>query len=176
MKELVIFKKREPRPVKLPKTSNPWLLETVENGLRATSVKELLDDIRADRAIPVQYFEYDRLFGDGAFREKGALRVMRMFDELKEITPKTVGFIFGLHKYLYSGNGILRKNYETGRESFYSEETLRNQNIACYFNLELAKEEATILQAIEEATEELDNATSGRSTDNDRKRISDQDT
>lgn len=174
MKALTIFKDREPKSVKLPKTKNPWLLETVENGLRATNVKELLDDIRADKDIPVKYFEYDRLFGGGVF--DAPLRVIEMFDELKAITPKTKGYIFSGHKYLYISGGILRRNHKTGKESFFSNETLRNQSIACYLNLTYAKEETTILEAIQETINELDDATSRHSTDTDRPRIQDQST
>ncbi len=157
--------------VKLPKTKNPWLLETVENGLRATNIKETQDSIRADKAIPVQYFEYDRLFGGGVFETP--LRVIEMFDELKDITPQTIGYIFSDHKYLYISGGILRRNHITGNESFFSDETLRNQSIACYLSLEYAKEESTILETIQNSINELDNA--GHETDTDRARIQDQD-
>jgi hypothetical protein len=169
MKALTIFKERQPKPVKLPKTKNPWLLETVENGLRATNVKEMQDGIREDKGIPVKYFEYDRLYGTGAFT--APLKVMEMFGELQSITPRTIGYIFGDHKYLYATGGILRRNWKTKKEAFYSDETLRNENIACYMNLTYAKEETTILKAIEEATEVLDNA-----TNTDRPRIQDKDT
>lgn len=172
MKALTIFKERE-RPVKLPKTINPWLLETVENGLRATNVKELLDDIRADKTIPVKYFEYDRLQGKGAFQ--APLRVMEMFSELKSITPKTIGYIFGGYKYLYISDGILRRNHETGKESFYSDETLRNQTIEVYFDLDYTREESTVLEVIQDTINELDNATSKHSTNTDRPGISHQD-
>jgi len=171
MKALTIFKDKEPRP---EKTKNPWLLETVENGLRATNIKELLDDIRPDKSIPVKYFEYDRLFGGGAFT--APLKVMEMFNELQVITPKTIGYIFAGYKYLYISDGILRRNHESGRESFFSNETLRNQSIACYLNLTYAKDETTILEAIQDTINELDNATSRHSTDTDRPRISDQNT
>lgn len=155
---------KTPRP---PTTKNPWLLETVENGLRATNIRESQDDIRPDKSIPVKYYEYDRLFGGGVFT--APLKVLEMFDELRAITPKTKGYIFAGHKYLYISGGILRKNHETGKESFFSNETLRNQSIACYLNLTYAKEETTILEAIEDTIKVLDNA-----TNTDRPRISNQ--
>ena len=154
------------RRVKEEKTKNPWLLETVENGLKATNIFDSTDSIRPNRSIPIQYFEFDRLFGKGAFQTP--LKVMDMFGELQDITPRTKGFIFGEHKYLYHGLGILRVNHETNEEAYFSRETLRNENVSCYLGIVVSTEEQKIKQIIEE----LDAATSGRSTeDSSRKRI-----
>lgn len=151
---------------KINKTQNPWLLESVENGIKATNIHESAESIRQNNTVPVQYFEYDRLFGRNAFHSP--LKVMEMFGELQEITPRTKGFIFGSHKYLYHGRGILRVNYQTGKESFYSEDTLRNENVSCYLSLVESTEEDIINSVIEE----LDAATSGCYTeDSTRKRI-----
>lgn len=159
MNPITIFKERRPRPEKVEPTKNPWLLQPVENGLRATNVREMQDYCRPEKRIPVKYFEYDRLFGEGAFRSDGALHVTKMFGELKEITPKTIGFIFGKHHYLYATNGILRKHHDTGDEAFFSDETLRNQSTICYLNIDYVKEESTILETIQNSINELDDAT-----------------
>ena len=156
------LKKRE----KEEKTRNPWLLESVENGLRATNIYESSESIRPNKSIPVRYFEYDRLFGKGVFQSP--LKVMDMFGELKAVTPRTKGFIFGDHKYYYHAQGILRINHSNGKEAFYSEDTLRNANVTCYLGIVESTEE----NRIKEIIEELDAATSGRNAeDTDRKRI-----
>ena len=71
---LVKYKTREEK--KNP-TINPWFLETVQNGLKATNVKESSIGITENKKIPTQYFEYDRIFGQGAF--ESALKVPEMF-------------------------------------------------------------------------------------------------
>ncbi len=156
------------KPKPKPKTKDPWLLETVENGLRATNIREFTGMIKVNRGIPVQYFEDDRIYGHGAF--DCALKVLDMFDELRDITPRTRGFIFGSHKYLYHGKGILKEHIETGRESFFSNETLMNENISCYLNLIYSQEEEKLLSIIQE----LEDATTTESSqeNRDRKRIS----
>ena len=153
------------------RTKDPWFLESVENGLKATNVHESSNTIRPNKSVPVQYFEYDRLFGKNAF--SSPLKVMDMFGELQTITPKTKGFIFGNHKYLYHQNGILRVNHINGNESYYSSDTLRNSNVTCYLGLVESTEE----NRIKEIIEELDAATSGDTTeDRTRSRIPYQDT
>ena len=160
--------KYKERPVRKTQSKNPWFLETVQNGLKATNVKESVSGIRTNRKIPVQYFEYDRIFGHGAF--ENALKVTEMFDELKNITPKTKGYIYNGHIFLYHNNGILKVCHEDGEESFYSDDTLRNASLACYLSLVFTEDEDKINSMIDE----LENATDGYQEDTDRRRISDQ--
>jgi hypothetical protein len=156
---------------KKPKTRNPWLLESVENGIKATNVRETTDAVRENKRVPIQYFEYDRLFGKGAF--DSPLKVLELFGELQGITPRTVGYIFGRHKYLYHANGILRVNHTNGKESYYSDDTLRNESVPVYFDLIESTEESRITELIKE----LDAATSGNGTeDQSQRRIPNQDT
>ena len=170
---LVKYKNQEeeekPEKDTRPKTINPWFLETVQNGLKATNVKESSIGITENKKIPTQYFEYDRIFGQGAF--ESALKVPEMFSELQNITPKTKGFIFGRHNYFYHGNGILRIGHNAGKEAFFSDDTLRNESVACYLSLVYSREE----DRIESLINELDDATDGHQTDNTRRRISYQD-
>ena len=164
---LVKFEEKEEKPEKMPKTKDPWLLKAVENGLKAVNIRELTGTVRANRKFPVQYFEDDRIYGNGAF--DSPMKVMDMFDELKSITPKTKGFIFWPHRYLYHNKGILKEHIETGKESFFSRETLRNEAVSCYLSLVYSQEEDRILEIINE----LDNAitTEPSKTDQDRRRI-----
>lgn len=146
MNSLTLFKGKTEKDRRSQK-KNPWFLETVQNGLKATNVKETSTGIRPTKT-EVQYFEFDRIFGQGAFDVP--LRMPEMFDELKEITPKTKGFIFGPHKYLYHRGGILRVRHDNGRESFFSDETLKNESVACYLNLVYSQEEDIIKSFIDE--------------------------
>jgi len=139
------------RPEKKNPTRNPWFLESVQNGLKATNIRE--QSQTPDRKVPVQYFENDRIFGTGAF--ESAMKVPELFKELTDITPKTKGFIFNGHHYLYLNDGVLRIRHSDKEESFFSEPTLRNQNVACYFSyLAYSPEEETLKTMINE----LDNA------------------
>lgn len=144
------------------KTKNPWWLEKVENGLKATNIRE--SSGIPDRKIPIQYFEYSRIFGKGAFT--APLKVLEMFDELKKITPQTKGFIFSDHKYLYHNSGILKVNRKNGKEAFFSQDTLRNESVSCYLELIESTEESKIKEIIKE----LDAATSGYTSENQSQR------
>jgi hypothetical protein len=130
---------QDEQPVKKEKkanqTKNPWLIEQVRNGLRATVVKELINRIKPFEKISPQYFENDRINGRGAYEADGILNVMMMFDELKRLTPKTIGYVFLDNKYLYHNDGILKRNIPTSEEEYYSEKTLRNENISNFFQL-----------------------------------------
>ena len=139
------------RPKRKNPTRNPWFLESVHNGLKATNIRE--ETQTPNRAVPIQYFENDRIFGQGAFET--AMKVPDLFKELTDITPKTKGFIFEGHHYLYLNGGILRIRHSDNEEAFFSEPTLRNQSVACYFSyLAKAPEE----EAIKTMITELDNA------------------
>jgi len=166
MRELKLFKKKD----KTGKITDPWFIETVENGLKATNVKVMSDRLRINRKVPIKYFEYNRIFGIGAFTSP--LKVEEILKELKDETPNTKGFVFGNHKYYFLNNGLLRIEIGTEYESFYSEDTLRNQSVACYFKLVYSNEEERLISLIQE----LENATTSRpDTDNrTRKRIQNQ--
>lgn len=113
---------------------SPWVIEEISNGLKARSVKVLNGIvIKTNKNVAVQYFEYDRIFGRGAFST--ILKVMEMFDELKEVTPDTIGYIFKDQIYINYSKGILKRNNKSGEEEFYSEESLRNLSLACYLEL-----------------------------------------
>ncbi len=171
MNPLVRYRKQKenkPPKDKRPQTKHPWLLETVQNGLKATNIKDLISEIKANKKVPIQYFEYDRIFGTGVF--ESPLKVTALFDELRTITPRTKGYIFNGHKYLYHGAGILRISHEDGEESYFSDDTLRNASLACYLSLVYTDEEDKINLMISE----LENATDGCQEDRDRRRISDQ--
>lgn len=116
--------------------TGPWVIEEISNGLKAKSMKLLggMLTIR-NKKISVQYFEFARIYGQDAFREEGILKVMEMFDELKAVTPKTIGYVFKDNSYINFKRGILKRNNKTGEENFYSEETLRNENISNYLQL-----------------------------------------
>jgi len=118
--------------------TGPWVIEEISNGLKAKSMRFAGGKLTMrNKKIPIQYFEYDRIYGRLAFVDKGILKVMDMFDELKEVTPKSIGYIFKDNSYLnYDNKGILKRNNKTGEEDFYSEETLRNENIFNYLKLE----------------------------------------
>jgi hypothetical protein len=116
-------------------TTNPWLIEQVKNGLRATVVKELFDRIKPFTKISPQYFENDRINGLNAYQDDGILKVMDMFDELQVLTPKTIGYIYTDNKYLYHNGGILKRHIKTKEEEFFSAKTLRNENIDNFFQL-----------------------------------------
>lgn len=88
-------------------------------------------------SIDSQYFEYDRINGTGAFET--ILKVTELFDELRDITPHTIGYIYKENIYLHKNKGILKRNIETGEESFYSEESLRNENLCNYLQLSANK-------------------------------------
>lgn len=166
---LTVFKNRPERD-KRDQTKNPWLLETVRNGLKATNIKESSAGIRENKRISVQYFEFDRIYGHHAF--DSALKVTELFSELQNITPRTKGYIFGEHKYVYHGNGILKINHSTAEEEYFSDDTLRNQSVACYFpGIVYSQEEDQIQSMITE----LNDATSGHTTDHDIRRISHED-
>ena len=111
----------------------PWLIVKVANGLKAVNGKPSRIKFFVDKKLPVKYYEYDRIFGKGAFTT--VMRVMDIFGELQSITPKTEHFIFEGHNYINRDDGILRKNHKTKEEQFFSNETLRNENIANYFSL-----------------------------------------
>ena len=85
-----------------------------------------------------------------------------MFAELQGITPKTKGYIFGDHHYIYHGNGILKINHDTFEEEYFSDDTLRNQSVACYFPGIIYSQEEDQIQSM---ISELDDATSGHTTD-----------
>jgi len=168
MNPLVKYKERSARKTQ---SKNPWFLETVQNGLRATNVKESVSGIRKNKKIPVQYFEFDRIFGHGAF--ENALKVTEMFDELKNITPKTKGYIYNGHVFLYHNNGILKICHKDGEESYFSDDTLRNASLACYFSLVYTEDEDKINTMIEE----LEYVTTNKpdQENSNRRRISNQD-
>lgn len=113
----------------------PWVITKVVNGLKAVNGKPTAVRFFINKKLPVQYYEYDRIFGRGAFAETGILRVNDLFDELKEITPFTEYFVFGENDYINRDDGILKKHHKTGAELFFSNETLQNENIANYFQL-----------------------------------------
>jgi len=157
------------------KTKNPWYFEKIRNGLKATNVFESSSGLSENRRIPVQYFEYDRIYGRNAYSNKSFLKVIDMFDELCALTPKTRGFIFGEYHYLYHGMGIVRINHETENEDYFSNDTLRNENVACYFNLVENPDEEKVKSMISEL-ERVEDASTGRSKeDRDWKRIPYQD-
>lgn len=164
MKQINFFKKKD----KSLTLTDPWLLENVENGIKATNIKELSDRIRPNKFIPIIYFENSRLFGFGAFQT--SMKITELFKELQEETPETKGFIFGDYKYYFLNKGILRKKIDSDKEAFFSEDTLRNENVACYLKLVYSTEEDRIKTIIQE----LEDATTNRndSTNRDRKRIS----
>jgi len=115
---------------------SPWVIEEIANGLKARSVKFRNGIyVKKNKKIPVQYFENDRIFGRGVFVDDGILKVMKMFDELKNITPLTIGYIFGDNIYLNYNKGILKRSDKTGEENFYSEGTLQNEHMAHYLEL-----------------------------------------
>jgi len=153
------------RPEKKNPTRNPWYLETVQNGLKATNIRE--QSQTPDRNIPPQYFENDRLFGTGAFASP--LKVTDFVKELNDITPKTKGLIFDGHHYLYINGGILRISHSNQKEAFFSNETLVNQNVACYFSYLV---DSTEENQIKTMINELDDAIE---TDTVRARIPHQD-
>lgn len=115
----------------------PWIIEEIRNGIKARNVALKYGVIRrTNKNIPIQFFEYDRIFGKGAFLTAGILKVMDMFDELQVLTPDTSGYIFKDSIYLYHSKGILKRNNKTGEEEFYSEESLRNTALSCYLKLD----------------------------------------
>lgn len=114
-----------------PSFKHPWKIEQVENSLKCRCVRKM-SGIPIDK-VATQYFELDRINGTGAFNSP--LKVMEMFDELKELTPRTIGYFYGDHWYLNFNKGILKRNKNTNQESFYSEETLRNKSLSVYLNL-----------------------------------------
>lgn len=125
-----LFSKSKERTIK-----SPWMIEEINNGLKARSVKVVGGIVvKTNKQIPVQYFEYDRIFGRGAFST--ILKVMEMFDELREIAPDSIGYIFKEAIYLNYSKGILKRNNKTGDEEFYSEESLRNTALSCYLKLD----------------------------------------
>jgi len=144
-----LFQNREPKdqtPVNPHrKVKSPWLIEEISNGLKAKNVKVIGGVVVAsNKKVGVQYFEFDRIYGRGAFNSEGYLRVMDMFDELQEVTPKSIGYIFKDSIYLnYQNKGILKRNNKSGKEDFYSEESLRNENIANYLQLDDCNQDST---------------------------------
>jgi hypothetical protein len=155
------------RPDKKNPTRNPWFLESVQNGLKATNIRE--QSLTPNRSVPPQYFENDRLFGTGAF--ESPLKVTDFVKELNEITPRTKGLIFDGHHYLYVNGGILRIRHSDQKEAFFSDETLVNQNVACYLSYLV---ESTEESQIKTMITEIDNAI--EPADKARARISHQDT
>lgn len=123
------------KPRQKSRTSNPWLIEQVKNGLKAVNVKILTDSLRITKKIQTQYFENDRIYGTGAYVGESVLKVIDMFDELRAITPNTIGYIYDRRKYLYHNGGILRKDLQTKEEEFFSEKTIRNENVDNFFQL-----------------------------------------
>ncbi len=113
----------------------PWSITKVENGLRAVNGNPTTVKFWPTKDIPVKYYEFDRIFGKGAWSSDGVMRVMDMFDDLKRITPLTEYFIFGIHHYINRDDGILKMNRDTKKESFYSTESLRNKDLSSYFSL-----------------------------------------
>ena len=123
-----------PKKEKECKIKGPWVIEEIQNGLKARSMKLVGGMVVGNnKKIPVQYFEYDRIFGRGAFDE--ILRVMDMFDELRNLTPRTIGYIFKENSYLHHDQGILKRNNKTKVEDYFSAESLRNENLANYLQL-----------------------------------------
>ncbi len=120
---------------KIERTKKPWLISRVQNGLKAVNGEPTLVRFSRNKKIPVKYYEYDRIYGRRAFKDDGVMKVYDLFDELKEITPKTEYFIFGDCNYINRHDGILVKNRTTKKEEFFSSATLANHNIAVYFNL-----------------------------------------
>jgi hypothetical protein len=115
----------------------PWVIEEISNGLKARNVTLKYGVVRtANKNIPVQFFEYDRIFGKGAFLTTGILKVMDMFNELQELTPETSGYVFKDAIYLYHSKGILKRNNRSNSEEFYSIETLKNKALASYLKLD----------------------------------------
>jgi hypothetical protein len=129
--------KTEPKPTKIEKarkTTNPWLIEPVINGLRATNIKEYPAFVRANKKLKPQYFENDRIYGRNAYIDNGVMHVFELFDELREITPNTIGYVFDNTKYNYCNEGIL-KIHSNKQEEYVSDKTLRNENIGNFFKL-----------------------------------------
>jgi hypothetical protein len=139
------------------KCKNPWLITKVVNGLKAVNGKPTSVKFFINKNFEVQYYEYDRIFGKGAFNESGFLRVTDLFKELKNITPYTEYFIFKDHLYINREDGILKKHHKTGEETFFSNKTLQNENIANYFSLSYSDEPIIEESEIEIETNEDDN-------------------
>ncbi len=114
----------------------PWLITRIANGLKAVNVKDsTVLGYRPVKGVETKYFEYDRIYGKGAFNGAGILKVMDLFDELKILTPLTIGYIFEPYNYLLRFDGIRQQDRETGDELFFSDETLRNSNVATFLRL-----------------------------------------
>lgn len=124
-----------PERDRTPKQKTPWLLTQIENGVKAVNVKDSLLGFRPVKAVDTKYFEYDRIFGKNAFNGAGILKVLDLFDELRTLTPRTIGYIFGQYNYLTRFDGIRQQHREDGTELFFSDETLRNSNVATFFEL-----------------------------------------
>jgi len=122
------------------KCSYPWLITEVVNGLKAVNGNPTYIKFLVNKKLKTQYYEYDRIFGKGAFSSKGVLRVTDLFEELKRITPYTEYFIFAENDYINRDDGILKKNHRNGEEMFFSNETLQNENLANYFSLTYGKQ------------------------------------
>ena len=125
------------------KTAKPWLITRVQNGLKAVNGEPTLMRFAVNKKIPVKYYEYDRIYGRGAFASAGILKVNDLFGELQDVTPYTEYFIFEESNYHTRDDGILVKNRNTKQECFYSNETLTNQNVAVYFNLDQPSKPST---------------------------------
>jgi len=133
---LMEMKKLFPQGIKECKIKGPWQIDEISNGLRARSVRLVGGHvISSNKKVPVQYFEYDRIFGRGAFAGQSMLKVMDMFDALKKITPKTIGYLFKDDIYLNYDKGILKRNNSSKSEQFFSEESLRNRPLDDYLQL-----------------------------------------
>ena len=125
-----------PERDKTPKHKTPWLITRISNGLKAVNVKDSpIIGYRPVKGVETKYFEYDRIYGKGAFSGAGILKVNDLFDELRERTPMTIGYIFEPYNYLLRTDGIRQQNRETGDELFFSDETLRNSNVATFLRL-----------------------------------------
>lgn len=124
------------------KVKSPWLIEQISNGLKARNVKVIGGVVvKTNKAIPIKYFMYDRIFGTGSYDT--VLKVMEMFDELQDVTPRSIGYIFQNSIYLNYDRGILKRNNKTGVEDFFSEQSLRNKALADYLKLDDCQQDST---------------------------------
>jgi hypothetical protein len=126
-----------PERDRTPKNKTPWLITRIENGLKAVNVKDSrILGFSPVKELPTRYFEFDRIYGQGAFAGCGPLRVIELFDELREVTPRTVGYICGQYNYILRPDGIRRQNRKNMAESFFSDETLRTTSTTSFLQIE----------------------------------------
>lgn len=122
--------------ISVEKTKKPWLITRVQNGLKAVNGEPTILRFAVNKKFPTQYFEYDRIYGRGAFSESGIMQVNKLFGELQEITPRTEYFIFGDWNYYTREDGILATNRRTKKELFLSNETILNKSVSVFLQLE----------------------------------------